>query len=64
VVRSACLACVAAAIAPGDRAASLLWHKVKGTQDCGSPMPYDKGNKPLDANELERLGLYIDQLKN
>ncbi|MDB4935953.1 MAG: hypothetical protein JWP87_2925 [Labilithrix sp.] len=49
-------------IKPGDREASLLWHKVKGTQDCGSPMPYDKGNKPLDATELERLGLYIDAL--
>jgi len=55
---------IAVRIAPGDRAASLLWHKVKGTQDCGSRMPYDKGNKPLDANELERLGLYIDQLRN
>lgn len=53
---------IAVRIKPGDRAASLLWHKVKGTQDCGSPMPYDKGNRPLDANELERLGLYIDQL--
>ncbi len=49
-------------IQPGDREASLLWQKVKGTQDCGSPMPYDKGNKPLDAAELERLGLYIDGL--
>lgn len=52
-----------ARIVPGDRKASLLWHKVEGTQDCGSPMPYDKGNKPLDATELERLGLYIDGLK-
>ena len=41
----------------------VLWHKVKGTQDCGSPMPYDRGNKKLDATELERLGLYIDSLK-
>jgi hypothetical protein len=49
-------------IKPGDREGSLLWHKVKGTQDCGSPMPYDKGSKPLDATELERLGLYIDGL--
>lgn len=49
-------------IVPGDRAASLLWHKVKGTQDCGSRMPYDKGNKKLDATELERLGLWIDGL--
>jgi hypothetical protein len=49
-------------IKPGDREASLLWHKVKGTQDCGDQMPYDKGNKPLDATELERLGLYIDGL--
>lgn len=53
---------VAVRIKPGDRAGSLLWHKVKRTQDCGSPMPYDRGNKPLDAAELERLGLYIDQL--
>ena len=49
-------------IVPGDREASLLWHKVKGTQDCGSPMPYDKGNQKLDATELERLGLWIDGL--
>ena len=49
-------------IQPGNREASLLWHKVKGTQDCGSPMPYDKGNAPLGATELERLGLYIDGL--
>ncbi len=54
---------VAVRIKAGDRKASLLWHKVKGTQDCGSPMPYDRGNKPLDAEELERLGLYIDQLE-
>ena len=50
-------------IVPGDRQASLLWHKVKGTHDCGSHMPYDKGNKKLDAEELERLGLWIDGLK-
>lgn len=49
-------------IVPGDRQASLLWHKVKGTHDCGSQMPYDKGNKKLDATELERLGLWIDGL--
>ena len=49
-------------IVPGDREASLLWHKVKGTQDCGSPMPYDKGNQKLDATELERFGLWIDGL--
>ena len=49
-------------IVPGDREASLLWHKVKGTHDCGSEMPYDKGNKKLTATELERLGLWIDGL--
>jgi uncharacterized lipoprotein len=49
-------------IQPGDREASLLWHKVEGTQDCGSPMPFDRGNAPLDAMELARLGLYIDGL--
>lgn len=49
-------------IKPGDREASLLWHKVKGTQDCGKPMPYDAQGKKLDATELERLGLYIDGL--
>jgi len=49
-------------IKPGDREASLLWHKVKGTQDCGEPMPSDKQGKRLDAIELERLGLYIDGL--
>lgn len=51
-----------ARIVAGDREASLLWHKVKGTQDCGKAMPYDMDNKPLNATELERLGLYIDQL--
>lgn len=50
-------------IKPGDREGSLLWHKVKGTQDCGKKMPYDAGNAPLDATQLERLGLYIDALK-
>jgi len=51
-------------IQPGDREASLLWHKVKGTQDCGDAMPSDtaRGGKKLDATELERLGLYIDAL--
>lgn len=49
-------------IKPGDRNASLLWHKVKGTQDCGSPMPFNPGDKPLDASQVERLGLYIDAL--
>ncbi len=49
-------------IKPGDREGSLLWHKVKGTQDCGKKMPYDAGNAPLDATQLERLGLYIDAL--
>ncbi|MCW5833829.1 MAG: hypothetical protein KIS78_15605, partial [Labilithrix sp.] len=44
-------------IVPGDREASLVWHKVKGTHDCGSEMPFDKGNKKLDATELERFGL-------
>jgi hypothetical protein len=51
-------------IVAGDREKSLLWHKVNGTQDCGSPMPYDRGSKPLTATELERLGLYIDGLAN
>lgn len=50
-------------IVPGDREASLLWHKVNGTHDCGSRMPYDKGNKKLDATERERVGLWIDGLK-
>ena len=49
-------------IVPGDRAASLLFHKVAGTQDCGDPMPYDRDGKKLDATELDRLGLYIDGL--
>jgi len=51
-----------ARIAPGDRERSLLWHKVKGTQDCGARMPSGRGNVPLEATELERLGLYIDSL--
>jgi hypothetical protein len=51
-------------IVPGSREKSLLWHKVNGTQDCGSPMPYDKGSTPLSATELERLGAYIDGLAN
>ena len=49
-------------IVPGDRGASLLWHKVKRTHDCGSEMPFDKGNKKLNPAELERLGLWIDGL--
>ena len=48
-------------IAPGDREASLLWHKVQGTQDCGGTMPAG-GADHLDAIEIERLGLYIDAL--
>ena len=50
-------------IKPGDRDGSLLWHKVKGTQDCGRPMPYEQGDTKLDDTELERLGLYIDSLE-
>jgi hypothetical protein len=49
-------------IVPGDRNASLLWHKVKGTQDCGDPMPPPSRGTKLTATELERLGLYIDGL--
>jgi hypothetical protein len=49
-------------IVPGDRDASLLWHKVKGTQDCGDPMPPPSKGTKLTATELERLGLYIDAL--
>lgn len=47
-------------IVPGDREASLLWHKVKGTHDCGEKMP-PSGSR-LTADETERLGLYIDAL--
>lgn len=47
-------------IAPGDRNRSLLWAKVKGTQDCGGKMP-GRGAS-LDDVEVERLGLYIDAL--
>ena len=49
-------------IVPGDRNASLLWHKVKGTQDCGNPMPPAGKGVKLTASELESLGLYIDGL--
>jgi hypothetical protein len=49
-------------IAPGDRQASLLWHKVRGTHDCGGRMPAGSA-APLDATEIERLGLYIDALE-
>lgn len=49
-------------IVPGDRNASLLWNKVKGTQDCGDPMPPAGKGVKLTASELERLGLYIDGL--
>jgi hypothetical protein len=49
-------------IVPGDRNASLLWHKVKGTADCGDPMPPPSKGVKLTAAELERLGLYIDAL--
>jgi hypothetical protein len=49
-------------IVAGDRQASLIWHKVKGTQDCGDPMPPPSRGSKLTATELERLGLYIDGL--
>ena len=49
-------------IARGDREASLLWHKVNGTEDCGEPMPPPGKGRALTATELERLGLYIDGL--
>jgi hypothetical protein len=49
-------------IVPGDRNASLLWHKVKGTQDCGDPMPPPLKGTKLTAAQLESLGLYIDGL--
>ncbi len=48
-------------ITPGDREASLLWHKVQGTHDCGGTMPAG-GADHFDAMEVERLGLYIDGL--
>ncbi len=49
-------------IVPGDRDASLVWHKVNNTQDCGKLMPSQTGAKHLDATELERFGLWIDGL--
>lgn len=49
-------------VVPGDRDASLLWHKIKGTQDCGNPMPYEKEDTKLTATEIERVGLWIDGL--
>lgn len=49
-------------IVPGDRNASLLWQKVKGTEDCGDPMPPPSKGTKLTPTELERLGLYIDGL--
>ena len=49
-------------IAPGDREASLLWHKVNGTQDCGDRMPPTGKGAKLGADALERLGLFIDAL--
>ena len=50
-------------IAAGDREASLLWHKVNGTQDCGDRMPPTGKGAKLDAATLERLGLFIDALE-
>lgn len=47
-------------IVAGDRNASLLWHKVSGTQDCGDRMP--PSGPRLTADEVERLGLFIDAL--
>lgn len=49
-------------IVPGDREASLVWHKVSGTHDCGSEMPFDEGNPKLTPTELERFGRWIDGL--
>lgn len=50
-------------IAPGDREASLLWHKVTATQDCGDSMPIPLRGINLTPRELESLGLYIDSLR-
>jgi hypothetical protein len=49
-------------IVAGDREASLLWHKVNGTQDCGDVMPPVGKGALLGAVDLERLGLFIDGL--
>jgi hypothetical protein len=48
-------------IAPGDREASLLWHKVKGSHDCGRAMPSNGGTR-FSATELDLLGRWIDAL--
>jgi hypothetical protein len=50
-------------IVAGDRSASLLYQKVAGTADCGKPMPYRASDPKLTATEIERLGLYIDELR-
>jgi hypothetical protein len=50
-------------VVAGDREASLLWHKVKGTHDCGEFMPPSRsGIRKLNKTELERVGLWIDAL--
>ena len=50
-------------IEPGDRTRSYLYHKVAGTQvragGGGTPMPPEVG---LCADDIERIGLYIDSL--
>jgi len=52
-------------IEPGSRQDSYLWNKINGSQvsvgGSGQQMPL--GRTPLDAETIERIGLYIDNLQ-
>ncbi len=49
-----------AAIVPGDKEASLLFQRV-ATHDANVRMPPDDSGKSLAADEIERLGRWIDE---
>jgi hypothetical protein len=46
-------------VVAGDSAASLLYNKVNGTEDCGVRMP--DGKPPLAAADIATFKAWIDQ---
>ncbi len=49
-----------AALVPGDRAASTLWHRIT-TEDAVDKMPPVDSQKTLTAKEIDLIGRWIDQ---
>ncbi len=45
------------ALVPGNRKASLVWKRIN---DAGDPMPPEKSHKSLTAEEIDRIGRWID----